>query len=413
LERVFNVLLHNHESVDAALAALAKRAVRKGLTPIAWTWGKAYTQKVKRPCPMLGPDITIEIARVPLTLTGETPHYAGWTFLASLEHLGAENIIRAVDGAEVPPLYRTRGPACDHCRADRRRNDTYVLRHEDGRTVQVGSTCIGDFLGTDTADHLAASATMFAACYSIGEEGEEGAFGGGGYCAVTLAEYLPLVAWQVRECGWISRTVAREKDDGTAASADWAWRYLTDRKAQKEAGAYPTADDVALAATAEAWAESLADGAVNAEKGDYLHNLRAIARSGIVSQRSAGIAASAVTAYQRYIGRERARAERASRPVMDVHVGTVGKRETWTVTLEFVTGYETAYGYTTVCKFRTVAGALIIWKASSTTIERSDVGKRYQLTGSVKAHDDYKGAKQTLVLRCKLTETEAVAQAAE
>ena len=154
--------------------------------------------------------------------------------------------------------------------------------------------------------------------------------------------------------------------------------------------------------SAEFWAEHLTDAEVDAERGDYLHNLRAVARTGLVTFRSSGIAASMVTAYQRFIGRQRQNAERAARPLSE-HIGTVGKRETFTARLDFVTGYETQYGYTTVCKFVTDAGNVLCWKASSTDLARDDVGKLYSVTGTVKAHDDYKGTKQTALTRCKVT----------
>src|SRR5208337_1130009 len=103
---------------------------------------------------------------------------------------------------------------------------------------------------------------------------------------------------------------------------------------------------------------------------DYLHNVRVVARTGVVGFRSAGIAASMVTAYERAIGAARKRAERAARP-SSVHVGTVGKRETFSnLTLDFVTGYDTEYGYTTVLKFIADSGAVLTWKASNTDLAR-------------------------------------------
>jgi hypothetical protein len=359
--RVFNVLLGNRARVDAALANLAKRAARKGLVPLTWSWGKAFTQRqhvaLEMPCDShmgLRCRGCTNVTRVPLTIEGEPPHYAGWTFIAA--------------------------------------------RHDDGRAMQVGSTCIGDFLGSHDAEALAAAASMFAAARGLAEEGEEG-FGGGGSGDCSLAEFLSIVASCVREQGWVSRTAAREQ--GGNATADRAITYMGDRKLAKEAGCEPTAEDIDAAAAAEAWAEALTDGEVDAAKGDYLHNLRAVARSGIVGHKSAGIAASTVIAHQRAIGRERQRAERAARPMADVWLGEVGKRETWAVALDFVTGYESAYGYTTVLKFRTAEGATLTWKASRTDLTREDVGKTYALTGTVKKHDEYKGSKQTIVSRCR------------
>jgi len=98
----------------------------------------------------------------------------------------------------------------------------------------------------------------------------------------------------------------------------------------------------------------------------------------------------------------RERAAKTAEPTVNVHVGTPGKRETFSVTLDFVTGYETPYGYTTVLKFKTPTGATLVWKASNPPVGRKDVGRTFALTGTVKEHGEYKGAKQTIVSRCKV-----------
>lgn len=407
--RTFQVLVSHHAHVQASLEALAKRYARRGLALAPWSWGKAYSRiEHTSDDPCITPRVICRgchnVARVPLTLTGEPPRYQGWSFVAALTHIDGETVVRTVPGQETPVMYRTRDAVCDHCNVNRRRSETYVLRHEDGRIVQVGSTCIGDFLGADVAgDIAAAAATLYAAARGIAEDGCEGMGGGSG--EMTLGEYLPFVAWCVREQGWVSRTAARESVTGGIATADRAMTFLLNRKLREEAKCDPTAEDVALAGAAETWAEAITDETIAAERGDYLHNLRVVARSGLVVRKTAGIAASMVTAYQRHLGKERARAERATRPVVNVHVGTVGKRETWTpVVLDFVTGYETDYGYTTVLKFKTVEGATIVWKASNAGLGRSDAGKTYTVTGTVKKHDEYKGQKQTIVSRCRVEE---------
>jgi len=405
--KVFQILLQNRESVQAALLELQKRAVKRGLSPLAWSWGKVYiVSREERD------GSKTKIAKIPLTFEGSAScSFEGWTFVAALEHLDGENLVRALPGQILPPEYRTRGPQCDHCKLARRRADTYVVRHEDGRLVQVGSTCIADFLGSSDAVKIAAYATMLASARGLAEGGESEGFGGGSG-DVALSQYLPFVAWCVREQGWTSRTIAREQ--GGAATADVAMHFMSCRNkrscpscSKMEVQCEPTDVDVALAASAEVWAESLSDGEVNASSGDYLHNLRAVARTGIVGFRSAGIAASMVAAYERALGVERKRAERAARPP-SAHVGTVGKREVFSnVVLDFVTGYETQYGYTTVLKFITDAGAVLTWKASNTDIARGDVGKRYDVKGTVKKHDEYKGQKQTLLSRCAVEEVKS------
>jgi hypothetical protein len=132
-DRVFGVLLANRASVEKGLEVLVKKAARKGLAwTLSWSWGKAVTKKEIVPHPEYGWEVECRrnVTRIPLTLHGETPHFAGWHFLAALEHLDGANILRGVSGEEIPAEFRTRGPACDHCKVSRRRNDTYVLRHE-------------------------------------------------------------------------------------------------------------------------------------------------------------------------------------------------------------------------------------------------------------------------------------------
>lgn len=433
--RSFEILLSRKSTVDAALTALVKRAARKGIEGVlAWEWGKAFASTANvpnidgtKPCDSAllsvdGSFWTVPVARIPLALTGETPRIQGWRFIATLQHLDGENIVRTLPNEDLSVEYRTRGPMCDHCRSLRRRNDTYVLRHEDGRTIQVGSSCLEDFLGSDDAAKLAARAETLALALAACESDDEGSGGGSSVSEVLMPEYLEIVAWCVRETGWTSRAVARDTDG--SATADCAWNLLFSAKARADAKCEPTGEDRELALAAEGWGESLTDEVVNGATSDYLHNLRAVCRTGRVEFRTAGIAASAVTAYQRFVGAERARAERKT---LNVYVGNVGDKVTFglpaevtkkgkpkkgapivlsmdPVTLEFVTGYETSYGYTTVLKFRTVDGATLVWKASSVELSRADVGRRYTLAGSIKAHEEYKGAKQTILTRCSVIE---------
>jgi len=424
--RTFQVLLEHKSRVDHALTALAKRAARKGLPVLSWEWGKPTTEEETVPHPEYGWAVEYKqrVSRVPLTLPCDPPQYAGWSFVAALQHLDGENVVRALPGETVPETYRTRGPECDHCRMSRRRNDTFVLRHEDGKHVQVGSTCIGDFLGSDEAGKIAGAASLLAEARGLAEGGCEG-FGSGSQGDRTLAEYLPFVAWAIREKGWTSRTTVRDKGEGLA-TADLAWDVLIDYKSRTRWEAKPTDEDEAMALAAQAWTEAITDEEIARETGDYLHNLRAIARTSLVMSKLAGLAASSVIAYQRAVGRERARAERAAN-TLDVHLGIVGDKVTFglppklgkrgqllkgapvvlspdPVKLDFVTGYDTDFGYTTVLKFRTADGACLVWKASSTEIGRADVGKVYTLSGTIKKHDDYKGAKQTVLSRCNAQE---------
>lgn len=95
-------------------------------------------------------------------------------------------------------------------------------------------------------------------------------------------------------------------------------------------------------------------------------------------------------------------AARPPRAPLTLHAGTVGVRETFEVTLDFAHGYEGAFGWQTILKFKTSTGAALVWRTGSSDLGKGDVGRSFSLTGTVKSHGEYKGDAQTIVTRCKL-----------
>ena len=406
----YQVKLVSRDAVEQALVALNKRATRRGVPNFTWTWGKPTTETkfvgddkvLARGVRLVHHNVVtsryeVAVDMIELTLPEQIPVINGWRFVASLEHVDGANIIHEVPGETVPEVYRNRGSHCDHCRYIRQRNDTYVLCHEDGRTMQVGSTCIKDFLGNDAAHNVALAATMISSIPELLRSIDDGlgGFGGGSSDCLAIVPFLQNVAACIRMNGWVSRTAS--KDGGATATVDVVLSELDKRAPQWTV----SDDDKGLAERALLWAEMLTDEQVNADKGNYLHNVRTVANSGVIRFRNAGIAASIIAAYQRAVG-EAKRAE-GKREQSNLHVGTVGKRDTFAdAQLDYVAGYATQYGYTTVLTFVLGNGAVLVWKASNTDLSKEDIGKRFNIVGSVKTHGDYKGKSQTYLTRCKL-----------
>ena len=72
----------------------------------------------------------------------------------------------------------------------------------------------------------------------------------------------------------------------------------------------------------------------------------------------------------------------------------------YAVVLKSVRGMETRFGWTQLVKFEDANGNILQWW---TAIEiKAEVGDQVLLTGTVKAHDEYKGVKSTTVTRCKI-----------
>jgi hypothetical protein len=350
---------------------------------------------------------------VPLTFSGETPRFAGWRFAASLAHVEGQTIVRALPGESCPAEYLERGPVCDHCRSARNRNDTYVVRHEDGRTKQVGRTCLGDFLGSDAALSAARAAELSLELATIAKQGEDlesGTWGGGGFY---LPTFLAVCAALMRKGGWVS--AARAREHGGEPTATRAWEVMLELSRDPRAQSPAEQQDREAAEAALEWARSLEDEQTEAEQ--YLHNLRAIAHAMVVDTRLVGLAGSMVAAHQR-----------ATRPKVEMdapagHVGTVGAKVSWglppqlgkrgaplksaptvmdssPVTFVRKVSFETQWGWSHICIFRSQAGHTLVWRTSSPGLTDNDAGKAVTLVGTVKGHTDYQGRPQTDLTRC-------------
>lgn len=134
--RSFIIPASNRAMVEEKIAKLNKRAIKLGMDPIVLEWDR----------PIISDN---DQMLFPVELTGPlTVSFAGWQFVATLQHLPTgENIVRCISDEFVIPVdYHNSGSACQHCNTNRYRRDTYVVRHENGEYKQVGSTCIKDFL---------------------------------------------------------------------------------------------------------------------------------------------------------------------------------------------------------------------------------------------------------------------------
>jgi hypothetical protein len=152
-----------------------------------------------------------------------------------------------------------------------------------------------------------------------------------------------------------------------------------------------TEDDSKRAKLAVEWVESITDAEV--EENDYLYNIRAIARSGMVERRTLGFAASIVPAFER--ATEVKEPKKPSK-----HIGEIKKRSTFLLVLKRHFVYDGDYGSSHRYIFEDQDGNVLVWKASSAhdMVE----GHLYNVKGTVKAHTEYKNVPQTEITRCQV-----------
>jgi hypothetical protein len=123
---------------------------------------------------------------------------------------------------------------------------------------------------------------------------------------------------------------------------------------------------------------------------EYVTQCKFLAERGWITEKTAGVAASMVKG--------------APLPKKDYanskHVGTVGERKDFNdLTVIMAVEREGDYGITTILKFEDSDGNILTWFASGG--KSYEKGGKVNLKATVKAHDEFKGVKQTVITRAK------------
>jgi hypothetical protein len=344
-----------------------------------------------------------------VTVTGATPKLEGWSLVAKVEYIGKEKLVSCVPGEICPEEFRTSGLYCNHCGSIRRRKSVFVLKHDDGRYIQVGRQCIKDFLGGKSPEQLLAQAAWG---FSIsGAMGEAGDGWGGGRCedAIDMVEYLNAVAICIRRLGWVSKAKAQYEDTSTSADAWALLRPPFDPAARKAFEKWVETHnlhhqerDEKLAAEALEWGKALPTKGGN----DYMYNLGVACRAGFVLRSTAGIVASLISTYLREKEREEEIAKRKEEDAKKSRewVGGVKKRRDFNgLTVLKMVSIPSQWGVTTLVILEDEPGNLIKWFAS-VSLDDLEVGDVVNIKATVKKHDTYEGVKQTIVTRAKILE---------
>lgn len=393
--RSFLIPVVNKKVVENQIAKLNKRAARIGIDPIELKWGKAFMDRRQIVIPNLNnPDeeqiFDEEILSIPLEVSGPiNVSHDGWMFVATIQHLSTgENIVRSIsDEIDIPKKYRNVKSDCDHCKTRRYRKDTYLIWHDKGDLVQVGSTCIKDFLGDSTPENIINRANFVAELFtflegSIKTDSLRAAPGSGIDMdeLIHIDYFLAHTIAEIRDHGWLSKSLAKQK--GGISTADLVQQRIFN-------GNNYLNWDMDEAQKASDWAENLSDDVC--DDSDYLFNIRAIARTGMVGVRTFGFAASIIPAYRKSI---------TTKVSESKHVGSVKQRSTFKLKLVKRFTFGSMYGVQNKYIFNDKDGNVFTWTTSSDQFMNEN--GQYSIIGTIKRHTEFKGTPQTELTRCKV-----------
>lgn len=348
-----------------------------------------------------------------MEVNGSAPKFAGWSLAAVVEHAEEGNIIRKSPECKVElSEFRTGAPCCDHCKTVRNRKDTYIVLHESGARKMIGRNCIKDFLGhTDPVLLMRLAEFRFSVTEVCGEADDASEYAAGGFHTdrASVQALLEFACAAIRAKGFVSGKAvfaAREEGRyGLQSTKDLALTAMNPSPKQKPGVDYflPDENDTVRANTARQYVLDTLGAQDSEALNDFEHNLLIACKCESVERRNMGIIAFVPEYYSRSLEKKTAAEKQASAASLSKYFGEVGKRAR-KVEIEYVksTGWESDFGYVYLHTFNGPDNSRIMWKTGSESMEQFNPGDRMLATFTVKAHEDYKGWKQTKATRLKI-----------
>lgn len=409
IRTIYQIPEANLETLRHEIAKLNRRASKLGVVPVTLTETGAV-QVIEKKDDVTG--LVVKTSKIiEIELVGQTPKFAGWTLAATLEHTPEGNIIRKVPSCTVDLMpFKQCTPKCQHCNLQRNRKDTYLVAHDDGRTLQVGHDCIRDFLGHASPQGLAAMAELLFSAGELCSMGEDCDFEGGGSRGkeyVYARTFMAYCARAIRQYGYVSRKAEQEAEmEGTyrasTKSTVMSWMFPPPdaecrRKMREkhcldgEAWPTPSVEDVAKADAAREYAVSVLE--TKSDLTEFENNLLICSKLESLEFRTCGIAAYVVEYFRRATEKD-AEQKQAN----NTHFGEIGKRyKKVSLTYLGCASFDSQWGTCFIHRLENEAGQRLVWK-TGTELGYAD-GFKFVAAFTVKEHGEFKGWNQTKISR--------------
>ena len=356
-------------------------------------------------------EVPYEARRVELKIPDEVVFAENnWAFGGSVEPSGVEgknfvnvNLSGKDLGFIVPSKYFTTNPCtCDYCKTNRKRNKTYlVINQETGEWKQLGKECLKLFVTGIDVDAIATFESFIKEAEGAANPGDE-FFYSRRFKFVKVADALALAYAVYRERGYLA---AR---DSVGNPNDLCNKNIVQRKLARQYG-YDSdflniTDSIRGKIDVMTFKSDINVGDVISDveqlpDDPYYNNLKVIVANEYIPLNKLGLLVSIPKAIERYKEEKKRQEERERLAAESTYLGSVGEK----ISVNFVSGREatcceTQFGLLHIYEFKDANGNTVVWKSSSS----KDIPESGMVVGTVKAHEEYNGIKQTVILRAKI-----------
>ena len=395
MQKIIEIAPNELDMVKVKIEKANKKAVALGVAPMVIESTTPFVVRDKD-----SQDEWVYYQNLRMVLNYEPLKLGDYTFVATLDHsVGKNPIINTVPDQVVPDEYLGAASRCDHCSTARFRKETFLFKDANGYKL-VGRSCLKDFFGVDPTKRI-------DCFYSFARFYDEDSYG------VSRGERVAPVDFAVA----VGMAVAK-RDGYTGSKQVQAYHEKTNGQAEIQTTGQkvreilfvplyrPTREEVDArqkvlddASAMLGQAQELVKwgvGHFSGETGSYANNMRNLLSEEVISPRYVGYVVSVIAAYNRVLEQE---VGRTGVKKSNEYVGAVGERAVFEVTVLKHMTFDTDFGTTHLFTMADALGNNLVWFASGNNL---DVGDTIKLKGTVKAHNERNGFKQTVLTRCKV-----------
>lgn len=389
------------EALDALLKKLGKKAGKLGVAAPTYKVTATEVRDVSdTDVPHLVEFSTVEVAYEVIRKAGD------WTFLAKIEFADMvdgtpRNKVSGVNLSEDhAKRFITTHMVCQHCGINRKRNATYMVQDCNDKTLQVGSSCLQDFLGVDPA--AAVNGIEFAASIAqIGEDEERWGCGSSAPRVWALDEVAAAALSLISKNGFVNAAAA-EYGNGVKTGDDMVRLLLriVPQLSDWYAKMTPTEENKAAAA---AIVKRLSDRILPDYKNNpaaldsFSFKLGILLNTGYAGAKDFQLFAAAVNREAGIMAKENVKSTIKNDWLPGVKEGDKVSVE---ATISMAKEVQSAFGCSTLVKFLTADGYTLTTFHSGQ--QQFNPGSKVKVTGTVKRLEDGKFGKQTMLTRVKV-----------
>lgn len=368
-------------------------------------------------------EVPYEARRVELKIPDEVVFAENdWAFGGTVESSGVEgknfvntNLSGKDLGYIVPSKYFSSNPCyCDYCKTNRKRTKTYLVFNQGtGEWKQLGRECLKLFVTGIDVDAIATFESFIKEAEDLANPSDE-FFYNRRARFVEVQRALELAQAATQMFGF----VATRDNEGNRNI--FSTKNIVQAKILKEMGCpsdllnidSSNREKIDLAVAKlncySVWAEdrisdeviALLESVEDLPDESYYNNLKTIVANEYIPLDKLGLLVSIPKAIVRYRENLKMQEEKEKLAKLSNYLGEVGEK----IEVDFVSGKqvaccETQFGLLHIYEFKDANGNVIVWKSSS----GKEIPESGKISGTVKAHDEYNGIKQTVILRAKIT----------